>query len=125
VPRDLGGGGAGAAASLLAGQRAGAPQRHAPGTLLAAGVIEREHLSLSTGPGVHTVQRSTALGPSLKEIADAAAADAERQAIRQALQACEGTRPKRRGACAPTTRPPPQAQAARDQRPAFKKIRAS
>ena len=62
-------------------------------TLLAAGVIEREHLSLLDGSRVSTPRSGpTALGPSLKEIADAAAADAERQAIRQALQACEGNK---------------------------------
>jgi len=62
-------------------------------TLLAAGVIEREHLSLLDGSRVSTpCSGPTALGPSLKEIADAAAADAERQAIRQALQACEGNK---------------------------------
>ena len=62
-------------------------------TLLAPGVIEREHLSLLDGSRVSTPRSGpTALGPSLKEIADAAAADAERQAIRQALQACEGNK---------------------------------
>jgi len=62
-------------------------------TLLAAGVIEREHLSLLDGSRVSTPRSGpTALGPSLKEIADAAAADAERQAIRQALQACKGNK---------------------------------
>ncbi|PYO38372.1 MAG: sigma-54-dependent Fis family transcriptional regulator, partial [Gemmatimonadetes bacterium] len=62
-------------------------------TLLATGLIEREHLSLLDGSRVSTSRSGpTALGPSLKEIADAAAADAERQAIRQALQACVGNK---------------------------------
>ena len=62
-------------------------------TLLAAGVIEREHLSLLDGSRVSTPRSGpTALGPSLKEIVDATAADAERQTIRQALQACKGNK---------------------------------
>jgi len=62
-------------------------------TLLAAGVIERKHLSLLDGSRVSTLRSGpTALGPSLKEIVDATAADAERQAIRQALQACKGNK---------------------------------
>ena len=62
-------------------------------TLLAAGVIEREHLSLLDGLRVSTRRSGpTTVGPSLKEIAEAAAEDAERQAIRQALQACKGNK---------------------------------
>src|SRR5204863_187128 len=60
-------------------------------TLLASGVIERDHLSLLDGSRA-IARRSgpAAIGPSLKEITAAAAADAERQAIRQALQASTG-----------------------------------
>src|SRR2546422_10220241 len=62
-------------------------------TLLAAGVIEREHLSLLDGLRVSTRRSGpTTVGPSLKEIAEAAAEDDERQAIRQALQACNGNK---------------------------------
>jgi two-component system, NtrC family, C4-dicarboxylate transport response regulator DctD len=62
-------------------------------TLLASGVIEREHLSLLDGSRAPTRQSDpTAVGPSLKDIAEAAAADAERQAIRQALQASHGNK---------------------------------
>ncbi len=62
-------------------------------TLLAAGVIEREHLSLLDGSRAPTRRSGpTAIGPSLKDIAEAAAEDAERQAIRQALQACKGNK---------------------------------
>jgi two-component system nitrogen regulation response regulator GlnG len=62
-------------------------------TLLAVDVIEEEHLSLLDGlrvcPGP---SGPTAVGPSLKEISNAAAEDAERQAIRQALQASNGNK---------------------------------
>jgi len=62
-------------------------------TLLAADVIEQQHLSLLDGLRVSTRRSGpTAIGPSLKEIAEAAAEDAERQAIRQALQACNGNK---------------------------------
>jgi DNA-binding NtrC family response regulator len=62
-------------------------------TLLASDVIEQKHLSLLDGSRVSTRRSGpTAIGPSLKEIAEAAAEDAERQAIRQALQACKGNK---------------------------------
>ena len=62
-------------------------------TLLAADVIDRQHLSLLDGSRTSTRRSGpTAIGPSLKEIAEAAAEDAERQAIRQALQACKGNK---------------------------------
>jgi PAS domain S-box-containing protein len=62
-------------------------------TLLASDVIEHEHLSLLDGSRGSTPRTGlTAIGPSLKEIAEAAAEDAERQAIRQALQACKGNK---------------------------------
>src|SRR3989454_3812774 len=62
-------------------------------TLLASDVIEQGHLSLLDGSRVSTRRSGpTAIGPSLKEIAEAAAEDAERQAIRQALQACKGNK---------------------------------
>jgi len=62
-------------------------------TLLASDVIEEGHLSLLDGSRVSTGGSGpTAIGPSLKEIAEAAAEDAERQAIRQALQACKGNK---------------------------------
>jgi two-component system nitrogen regulation response regulator GlnG len=62
-------------------------------TLLASGVIEREHLSLLDGSRAMTRRSGpTSIGPSLKDIAEAAAADAERQAIRQALQASKGNK---------------------------------
>jgi DNA-binding NtrC family response regulator len=62
-------------------------------TLLASGVIERDHLSLLDGSRA-IARRSgpAAIGPSLREITEAAAADAERQAIRQALQASKGNK---------------------------------
>ena len=62
-------------------------------TLLASDVIEQQHLSLLDGSRVSTRRSGPrAIGPSLKEIAEAAAEDAERQAIRQALQACKGNK---------------------------------
>jgi len=62
-------------------------------TLLASDVIEVEHLSLLDGARVSTRWSGPKqIGPSLKEIAEAAAEDAERQAIRQALQACSGNK---------------------------------
>ena len=62
-------------------------------TLIASDVIERQHLSLLDGLRVPTRRSGpTQMGPSLKEIAEAAAEDAERQAIRQALQACKGNK---------------------------------
>jgi DNA-binding NtrC family response regulator len=62
-------------------------------TLLASDVIEQKHLSLLDGSRMSTRRSGpTAIGPSLKEIAEAAAEDAERQAIRQALQACKGNK---------------------------------
>jgi len=63
--------------------------------LLASDVIEPEHLSvLPVDPCPATALRGQ-LAPvdsSLKEIADAAAADAEQQAIRRALQATKGNK---------------------------------
>ena len=62
-------------------------------TLLASDVIDQQHLSLLDGSRMSTRRSGpTAIGPSLKEIAEAAAEDAERQAIRQALQACKGNK---------------------------------
>src|SRR5467141_3539085 len=62
-------------------------------TLLASDLIEQKHLSLLDGSRMSTRRSGpTAIGPSLKEIAEAAAEDAERQAIRQALQACKGNK---------------------------------
>jgi DNA-binding NtrC family response regulator len=65
--------------------------------VLASDVIELEHLSFLTADA--DAPHATALrgepapvGPSLKEIGEAAAADAELQAICQALQATEGNR---------------------------------
>jgi len=61
--------------------------------LLASDVIETDHLSLLDGSRVLSRRSGpTSIGPSLKEIAEAAAEDAERQAIRQALQACRGNK---------------------------------
>jgi DNA-binding NtrC family response regulator len=62
-------------------------------TLLTSDVIEQKHLSLLDGSRLSSRRSGpTAIGPSLKEIAEAAAEDAERQAIRQALQACKGNK---------------------------------
>jgi DNA-binding NtrC family response regulator len=62
-------------------------------TLLASGVIEREHLSLLDGSRAMTRRSGPAsIGPSLREIAESAAADAERQVICQALRASEGNK---------------------------------
>src|SRR5437879_8756478 len=62
-------------------------------TLLAAAVIEREHLSLlDSSRAIARRSAPAAIAPSLKEITQAAAADAERQAIRQALQASKGNK---------------------------------
>ena len=62
-------------------------------TLLASDAIEQEHVSLLDGSRVSTRRSGpTAIGPSLKEIAEAVAEDAARQAIRQALQACKGNK---------------------------------
>jgi len=62
-------------------------------TLLASDVIDQQHLSLLDGSRMSTRRSGpTAIGPSLKEIAEAAAEDAERQAIRQALRACKGNK---------------------------------
>ena len=62
-------------------------------TLLASGVIERDHLSLLDGSRAMTRRSGPAsIGPSLRDITEAAAADAERQAIRQALQASAGNK---------------------------------
>ncbi len=63
--------------------------------VLASDVIEEEHFSFlaADAPPVTALRSEPApLGPSLKEIAEGAAADAERQAIRQALQATGGNR---------------------------------
>jgi DNA-binding NtrC family response regulator len=62
-------------------------------TLLASEVIEREHLSLlDTSRPAPRRSGPMTLGPSLKEMTEAAGADAERQAIRQALQASRGNK---------------------------------
>jgi len=61
--------------------------------VLASDVIEPEHMSLfanDASPAIALRDQPAPVGPSLKEIAEAAAADAERQAIRQALQATGG-----------------------------------
>src|SRR6266403_4901991 len=63
--------------------------------VLASDVIEEEHFSFlaADAPPVTALRREPApLGPSLKAIAEGAAADAERQAIRQAVQATGGNR---------------------------------
>ena len=63
--------------------------------VLASDVIEPEHMSLfasDASPAITLRGQPAPVGPSLKEIAEAAAADAERQAIRQALQATGGNR---------------------------------
>jgi len=63
--------------------------------VLASDVIEPEHMSLfanDASPAIALRDQPAPVGPSLKEIAEAAAADAERQAIRQALQATGGNR---------------------------------
>src|SRR6266550_3543674 len=63
--------------------------------LLASDVIEPEHLSfLTVDASVATAIREEAgtIGASLKELADAAAADAEQQAIRRVLQATKGNK---------------------------------
>src|SRR5439155_981065 len=62
--------------------------------LLASDVIEPEHLSflpLDASPA--TVRNETGpIGPSLKEIAEGAASDAEQQAIRRTLRATSGNK---------------------------------
>src|SRR3989454_978912 len=63
--------------------------------VLASDVIEPEHMPLfasDASPAIALRGQPAPVGPSLKEIAEAAAADAERQAIRQALQATGGNR---------------------------------
>jgi DNA-binding NtrC family response regulator len=63
--------------------------------VLATDVIEPEHFSFLAAdapPAAALRGEPVPVGPSLKEIAEAAAADAERQAIRQALQATRGNR---------------------------------
>jgi DNA-binding NtrC family response regulator len=63
--------------------------------VLASDVIEPEHMSFfasDASPAIALRGQPAPVGPSLKEIAEAAAADAERQAIRQALQATGGNR---------------------------------
>jgi len=65
-------------------------------SLLAAGVIEPEHLSvLPIDPAGRTTARQSERAPagaSLKQLAEAAAADAQHQAIRLALQATGGNK---------------------------------
>ncbi|PYP38780.1 MAG: hypothetical protein DMD46_01155 [Gemmatimonadetes bacterium] len=65
-------------------------------SLLASGVIEPEHfslLSIDPSPPVTARQAEPAsAGSSLRELADAAAADAEGHAIRLALQATGGNK---------------------------------
>jgi two-component system nitrogen regulation response regulator GlnG len=63
--------------------------------LVASDVIEPEHLSLlPAGPSAPTALRDepAPAGASLKEIAEAAAADAEQQAIRRVLQGTKGNK---------------------------------
>ena len=63
--------------------------------LLASDVIEPEHLSVmpvDPDPGTPLRGGPALVDSSLKEIADAAAADAERQAIRRVLQATKGNK---------------------------------
>ena len=63
--------------------------------VLASDVIEPEHMLLfasDASPAIALRGQPAPVGLSLKEIAEAAAADAERQAIRQALQATGGNR---------------------------------
>ena len=63
--------------------------------LLASDVIEPEHLSvLPVDPSAATALRGepASVDASLKEIAEAAAADAERRAIHRVLQATRGNR---------------------------------
>jgi DNA-binding NtrC family response regulator len=63
--------------------------------LLTEDVIEPEHLSFHSAaesPAIDVVEEPTPVGSSLKEIAEAAAADAEQQAIRRALQSTKGNK---------------------------------
>jgi two-component system nitrogen regulation response regulator GlnG len=63
--------------------------------LLAADVIGPEHLSFHSVDGSSAaalVEQPAPVGPSLKEIADAAAADAEQQAIRRVLRDTKGNK---------------------------------
>ncbi len=63
--------------------------------LLASDVIEPEHLSVLPVDPCPAAALRGGLAPvdsSLKEIADAGAADAERQAIRRVLQATKGNK---------------------------------
>jgi two-component system nitrogen regulation response regulator GlnG len=63
--------------------------------LLTEDVIEPEHFSFHSASGssaIDVVEEPTPAGSSLKEIADAAAADAEQHAIRRALQSTKGNK---------------------------------
>ena len=63
--------------------------------LLASDVIEPEHLSFlsaDTAPARGLQEEAAPLGPSLRAIAEAAAADAEQQAIRRVLQVTRGNK---------------------------------
>src|SRR2546425_140956 len=63
--------------------------------LVASDVIEPEHLSflpVDVSPTTARREGAAPIGASLKEIADAAAADAEQQAIRRALQGTKGNK---------------------------------
>jgi DNA-binding NtrC family response regulator len=65
------------------------------GVLLASDVVQPEHLSLFDSEDSLSYEfhaKATCAGLSLKQIAEAAAADAELQAIRQALQATAGNK---------------------------------
>jgi DNA-binding NtrC family response regulator len=76
--------------------------------LVASDVIEPEHLSfLPSNASAPTALREepVPVGGALKEIAEAAAADAEQQAIRQVLQSTKGNKSKRQGSFGPTTKP--------------------
>jgi DNA-binding NtrC family response regulator len=64
-------------------------------TLLASDVIEPEHLSFLPAdafPATALREEPAPVGSSLKEVAEAATADAERQAIGRALQATKGNK---------------------------------
>ena len=86
---------AGSFSLSLVGERAGAQERHSPGHPLASDVIEPEHLSvLPVDAPPATVLRGepAPLDSSLKEVAEAAAADAEQQAICHALHTSRGNK---------------------------------
>ena len=79
----------------LAGERARAPERHSPRHPRRFG-CHRAGASLVPScrrvPGGCAARDAAPTGASLKEIADAAAADAEQQAIRRVLQGTKGNK---------------------------------